>query len=61
MYCMQTFYLHRCLRDEFVTAKNVKSMQEMRLTSALRVSEDGEKCKSTVEMLSLLSADPQLF
>ena len=58
---MQTFYLWRCLRDEFVTMRKAGSLQGMCLVSALSVPEGEEKCKSAMETLSLFSANPQLF
>jgi hypothetical protein len=61
MFCMQTFYLWRCVTDGFVTMRKAVSVKGMCLVSALRVPESEEKCKSGMETLSLFSADPQLF
>ncbi len=61
MNSMQTFYSWRCLTDAFVTTRKTESMQGLCLVSLLSVHEGKEKCKSTMETLSLFSADPQLF
>src|SRR5690242_13282531 len=48
MNSMQTLYLRRCLRNEFVTLRTMKSMRNTRLTSVQSILEGEKKCKSAM-------------